>query len=84
MPSDIDVNDEIIHLYNSRDSAKELMFLNYKTIISDRIISLTMIVAFLNYFTITYFEPVLAFRLMDFTESPLLQGLMFSIISVGY
>ena len=84
MPSDIDVNDEIEELIEHDESSREFVFLTYQSIVSDKIVLLTTIVAFLNYFSLTYFEPVLAFRLMEFTKSPIVQGLMFSILSIGY
>ena len=86
MPTNIDDYQQETEKLNANQDLEieNTQSISYLRLISDPIILLSIIAAFLSMVTIVYFEPVLAFRLTDFTDSILVQSLVFASQPVGY
>ena len=84
MPDNIDYESEDMNnLVNSnQESSAGSRFSLYK-LISNRLIILCSITDFLAHFTFSYLEPLLSFRVAEFTDSVFVQGFMYTLIVVG-
>ena len=58
--------------------------ISYYKLLSDPLIFLSLIAQVLFIAAFSYFEPLLSFRLDDFTNSVIIQGLVFSFLVLGY
>ena len=84
-PSDIDKNDETTSLNKQIKSQEDIQQkISFSKVFWDRFI----IICSLNIFTISvwyaYFEPILSFRVHEFTDSIYVQGLVFSSLPISY
>ena len=86
MPSNINDNDEsVIEEDDDLNSQSQIESnISYYKLLSDPLISLSLTAQVLLMIAYSYFEPLLSFRLDDFTDSVVVQGLVFSCLVVGY
>ena len=80
MPSGVDDNQDTSDLIqNHQESSNENNFeeISYFKILTDPIIVLALLSQVLFSISFCYFEPVLSFRLLDFSDDVRLQGLVF-------
>ena len=86
IPSNINMNDENeIEEDQDLDSQSQIESkISYYRLLADPLIFLSIIAHVLLIASYSYFEPLLSFRLDDFTDSIVIQGLIFSLLVVGY
>ena len=78
MPEGIDDKDgTTLELMENQSSNNDTEEVSYFKILLDPMILLTLISQVLIGISLSYYEPVLSFRLLDFTTSVSLQGLVF-------
>ena len=85
MPSNINDNDDsVIEEDGDLDLRSQIESnISYYKLLSDPLILLSLIAFVLLVTAFSYFEPLLSFRLDDFTHSVIIQGLIFSFLVVG-
>ena len=69
---------------NQHSSIEHIEHINYCGLLSDRIFAISTAACCMVYLTWWYFEPVLSFRLQDFTDSVYVKGLVFISMTAGY
>ena len=85
MPNNIDENDEIVNLNIEENSEiDDTKPISYMGILCNCTVQLCLISIVIGYASITFFEPVIAFRLLEFTESVQIQSLVIVCIAGGY
>ena len=84
MPSDIDTDSEDTkNLVNSNDKTSTDSNFSVFKLVTDRLIMLSSIACFFGFFTLSYPEPLLSFRVAEFTESVFIQGFMYFLLLAG-
>ena len=68
----------------SQSDMETVQKINYYGLLSDHIIVLSIGATLFSHWAYTYYEPVLSFRLLDFTRSVHLQGLVFFSMTGGF
>ena len=85
-PSNINMNDDSVQEEDQDLGSEYYMMadISYYKLLSDPLILLSCVAQVLLTAAFCYFEPILSFRLDDFTDSVVIQGLVFSCLIAGY
>ena len=85
IPHDVDKNDETNELNQGENSeAENTKPITYFGILSDSTVQLWWVSLIIAYSSMTFFEPVLTFRILEFTDSVQVQSLMVVFLAGGY
>ena len=85
IPSDIDSDQDDMKslVLDRRSDLQAEPKISISRLYCNKLVLLLSIAEILAYFAYSYFEPLLSFRVAEFTESVYIQGLMYSIFIVG-
>ena len=86
LPSDIDSKESTVKLNdsNSQSNAEAIQKISYKGMLWDHTILVMWGANLFSSWAFTYYEPILSFRLLDFTTSVYIQSLVFFCLTGGY
>ena len=83
-PPDIDSDDQSAQsLVKNQSSLQQEQEISMSKLLSNRLVQLSSGSTFISCVAITYFEPVLSFRIAEFTNSVHIQGLLYGCFVAG-